>query len=67
MTEYRATAYFHGNVYAPRSYKRKTVYTLEDAEKLYDDAVKYYSRQSYAKYFDKVVIETREVTEWKSI
>lgn len=61
MTEYRVMAYF-SEVYSPRSYKRKVVTTKEEAEKLLQEALKYYS--SY-KYLIKVVIESREVSEWR--
>ena len=61
MKEYRVMAYFT-DVYAPRSYKRKIVNTLEEAEKLLKAAKRYYS--SY-KYLSRVVIESREVTEWR--
>jgi len=62
--EYRVKAYFTSNVYGPRCYKRKTVTTLEEAEKLLEKARNYYS--SY-KYFDHVCIESREVTNWEEI
>ena len=61
MTEYRIMAYFT-EVYGPRSYKKKIVTDKEEAEKLLIEAKEYYS--SY-KYLDKVVIESREVTNWK--
>lgn len=61
MIEYRVMAYF-SEVYGPRSYKRKIVTTKEEAEKLLQEALKYYS--SY-KYLVKVVIESREVSEWR--
>lgn len=58
--EYRVRAYFT-DVYAPRSYKRKVVYTREDAEKLLTEAREYYSTY---KYLDRVVIESRKVGKW---
>ena len=69
MTEYRIMAYFT-NIYSPRSYKRKIFNTLEEAEKVYKEAVNYYSGSGSSifcgyKYLDKVVIESREVTEWR--
>lgn len=54
-------AYF-SEVYGPRSYKRKVVTTKEEAEKLLQEALEYYSKY---KYLIKVVIESREVTEWR--
>lgn len=62
MTEYRVMAYFY-DVYTPRSYKRKIVKTIGEAKALLKQAKEYYS--SYP-YLLKVVIESREVTEWKS-
>lgn len=65
MKEYRIIAYFTDNAprgYQPRSYKRKIVTTYDEAMKLYNEAIVYYGKY---KYFDKVVIESREVTEWK--
>ncbi len=61
MKEYRIMAYFT-DVYAPRSYKRKIVTNKDEAEKLFQEAKEYYSTY---KYLDKVVIESREVTEWR--
>ena len=61
MIEYRVMAYF-SEVYGPRSYRRKIVTTKEEAEKLFQEASKYYL--SY-KYLIKVVIESREVSEWR--
>ena len=63
MKEYRIMAYFTV-VYSPRSYKRKVVTTKEEAEKLLSEALDYYS--SY-KYLDKVVIESRDVTNWEEL
>lgn len=60
MKEYRIMAYFT-DIYAPRSYKRKIVMNKNEAEKLFKEAKKYYSMY---KYLDKVVIESREITEW---
>lgn len=59
--EYRVKAYFT-EVYLPRSYKRMVVTDPEEAQKLLKEAKKYYS--SY-KYLDRVVLESREVGEWK--
>jgi len=61
VTEYRIMAYF-SEVYGPRSYKRKIVTTKEEAEKLLQEALEYYSKY---KYLIKVVIESREVSEWR--
>lgn len=64
MTEYRIMAYFT-QVYTPRSYKRKIVTTKEEAEKLLQEAIEHYSSYKYHGYLDKVVIQSREITEWK--
>lgn len=61
MKEYRIMAYFT-KVYPPRSYKRKIFNNKEDAEKILEKAKKYYATYNY---LDKVVIETREVSDWK--
>lgn len=61
MKEYRVMAYF-SEVYTPRSYKRKIVNTREEAEELLKEAEYYYSQY---RYLIKVVIEEREVTEWR--
>lgn len=61
MYEYRIRAYFT-KVYTPRSYKRKVVYTLEEAEALYHEAVEYYYGYNY---LDRIVIEGRRVSEWE--
>lgn len=63
MKEYRIMAYFTA-VYSPRSYKRKVFAVKEEAEKLLLEALDYYS--SY-KYLDRVVIESRNVTNWEEI
>ena len=63
--EYKVVAYFEDDAptaYHPRSYKRKTVYTLDEAKKLLEEAKQYYS--SY-KYLREVRIETREVGVWE--
>ena len=64
MREYRVMAYF-AQVYAPRSYKRKIVGTLYEAEKLLKEAKEYYSSDKYHGYLMRVVIESREVGEWR--
>lgn len=64
MKEYRIMAYFT-QIYTPRSYKRKIVGTLYEANKLLEEAKEYYSSDQYHGYLDKVVIESREVTEWR--
>lgn len=65
MKEYRVMAYFQddaprGN--QPRSFRRKIVNTPEDAKLLWEDAMMYY--ENY-RYIEKVVIESRDVDEWK--
>ena len=64
MKEYRVMAYF-SEIYSPRSYKRKTVGTLYEAEKLFKEAEEYYASDQYHGHLDRVVIESREVTEWR--
>lgn len=61
MKEYRIEAYF-SEVYTPRSYKRMVFRDLEAAKKVFVLAKEYYSNYPY---LEKVVIEEREVTEWK--
>lgn len=63
MKEYRVMAYFDADClgYAPRSYKRKIVLSEKEAERLLQEAKEYYSKY---KYLDRVVIESREVSEW---
>ena len=62
MKEYRVRAYFtDSSMYPSRTYKRKIYMTLPDALNALNKAKVYYS--SY-KYIDKVVIESREVTNW---
>ena len=61
MKEYKVMAYFT-EVYPPRSYKRKVTTNLTEALRLLKKAKEYYS--SY-KYLDRVVLESREVEEWK--
>ena len=61
MKEYRIEAYF-SEVYAPRSYKRMVFRDLEAAKKVFVLAKEYYSNYPY---LEKVVIEEREVTEWR--
>lgn len=59
-------AYFNGSVYRKRSYKRKIVYTEPEARQLYNEAVDYYNSSSYyTKYLNRVVIEEREVSDWR--
>ena len=64
MKEYRIMAYF-SEIYSPRSYKRKIVGTLYEAEKLLKEAEEYYASDQYHGHLDRVVIESREVTEWR--
>ena len=67
MKEYRVMAYFDKNApmgYEPRSYKRKIVNTYREARILKKQAKRYYTNY---KYFKKVVIESREVTEWEKV
>ena len=66
--EYRVKAYFHGSVYLDRSFRRKVVNTLTEAEQLLKDATYYYhSCTAYEKYLDKVVIESRTVSNWEEL
>lgn len=63
--EYRVVAYFEDDApkgYLPRSYKRKVVDKLEDAQKLLKEAQQYYSKY---KYLREVRIEEREVGVWE--
>lgn len=67
MTEYRVVAYFKDTApmgYQPRSYRRKIVTTYKEAKSLLKEAKAYYKNYNYLK---KVVIESREVTEWEKI
>ena len=67
MTEYRVMAYFRSDAplgYQPRSYRRKIVYTYKDARILLKQAKRYYKNYKYLK---KIVIESREVTEWEKV
>ena len=48
--------------YTFRSYKRKIVTDLKEAEKILKEAKRYY--KTY-KFVDRVVIESREVSDWK--
>lgn len=59
--EYRVRAYFT-RVYAPRSYKNKWVATPAEAEELLAKAEDYYSDYNY---LDRIVIESRIVSEWE--
>ena len=68
MKEYRVVAHFNGTVYSSRTYKRKTVYTKEDALNLWEEARDYYTNtKCYSKYLKDVIIESRECTDWKTI
>ena len=58
--EYRIRAYF-SEVYAPRSFKCKVYTTLEEAETALIKAKEYYNKYPY---LIKVVIESRQITEW---
>ena len=65
MKEYRVMAYFKkdaplGN--QPRSFRRKIVNSYEKAITLRDEALMYYDKY---RYIDKVVIESREVSDWE--
>ena len=65
MKEYRVMAYFKDNApkgNQPRSFRRKIVNTYEQAVTLRNDALMYY--EGY-RYIDKVVIESRETSEWE--
>ena len=64
MKEYRVMAYFKESAplgYGPRSYKRKVVTDLKEAEKLLKEARRYYRKY---KYLEIVRIESRSVSEW---
>ena len=63
MKEYKVMAYF-SKVYTPRSYKRKIVNTIQEATDLLAQAKLYYAEYPY---LEKVVIESREVTEWEEM
>ncbi len=68
MKEYRVVARFNGTVYNSRAYKRKTVYTKEDALKLHGEALDYYANtKCYSKYLKDVLIEARECTDWEIV
>ena len=67
MIEYRVRAYFKEDAprgYDPRTYKRNYVFDLKLAEKLLEEAKEYY--KTY-KYLDRVVIESRTVSDWNMI
>lgn len=66
MKEYRVQAYFSGEVYHNRTYKRKVTTEESVAKILYKEAVDYYTTTScYSAYFEKCVIEEREVSDWR--
>lgn len=48
--------------YQPRSFRRKIVNSYEKAVTLRNEALTYYGEYAYIK---KVIIESREVTDWK--
>lgn len=65
MKEYRVMAYFTEDAplgYRPRSFRRKIVNSYEKAVTLRNEALMYYSEYKYIK---EVIIESREVTDWK--
>ena len=65
MKEYRVMVYFSDEAprsYTFRSYKRKIVTDLKEAEKILKEAKRYY--KTY-KFVDRVVIESRNVSEWE--
>lgn len=64
MKEYRIMAYFK-KVYDPRSYKRKMFGSREEAENMLPEAIRYYSGYKYYDLMERVVIESREVGDWK--
>ncbi len=66
MKEYRIMAYFKTDVYGPRSFGRKIFRTREDAERSYPEAEEYYHNHTYNRHIERVVIESREVGEWKN-
>ena len=65
MKEYRIFAEFGNTTYGNRSYKRKVYKTLEEAQKDFPEAVKYYTTFSGNKFLTGVRIQSRDVTEWK--
>lgn len=66
MKEYRVQAYFSGEVYHNRTYKRKVTTEESVAKILYKEAVDYYTTTPcYSAYFEKCVIEEREVSDWR--
>lgn len=64
MKEYRLRAYFTGGVYWPRTYRRMIFASLESALEVLPKAIEYYSGRMYHGYFERVAIESRDVTEW---
>ena len=60
IVEYRIVAHFT-QVYLPRSYKRKIYKSFAEAMADWKIALGYYSKY---RYFDRLVLESRVVTEW---
>ena len=67
MKEFRIMAYFSDNApphsYQPRSFKKKIYTNQQEAEAGLKEAYEYYSNY---RYFEKVEIEQRDVSEWKT-
>lgn len=59
--EYKVMAYFT-EIYPERSFKRKVVDDYQEAQKLLNEAKRYYSAY---KYLDRVVLVKREVSDWE--
>lgn len=64
--EYRIRAVFKDNdIYGDRTYKRKIFENENDALNYLQEAKDFYANAPYAKYIDSVIVQRREVTEWK--
>lgn len=66
MTEYRVAAIFT-DVYDTRTYRGVTTTSLERAKDLFEAAEVYYSNPPYNKHLRSVEIQTREVSEWRTL
>lgn len=62
MKEYRVRAYF-SKVYTPRTYRKKVTTDLEEARRIFKEAVDFYNGYNY---LIKVVLEEREVSDWET-
>ena len=67
MKEFRIMAYFSDDApthsYQPRSYKKKIYTDQKEVANALKEAREYYSKY---RYIEKVVIEQRNVSEWKT-